>query len=149
MKRTKVRNRKAGGRQSPALRGGFTLLEVILAFTIFAGALAAMGEVVRLANVNARQASDMTTAQMAAQSIMTEVLTGFRELEPENDAQYMIRENQYLAYEIILEQGSLAELVGIRVRVWMNDQNEGPSFDLVRWIIDPEYLTSLTETTES
>ncbi len=57
---------------------GFSLLEVVLALAILAGALAALGEVMRLGDENASAAADETRAEMLAESVMSEILVGAR-----------------------------------------------------------------------
>src|SRR5262245_31381311 len=60
--------------------GGFTLLEIILALAILAGSLAALGEVMRLADQNATMTRDESQAQILAASIMDELIAGARDL---------------------------------------------------------------------
>src|SRR3954464_3509115 len=62
-------------------KSAFTLLEVILSLAILAGALAALGEVMRLADRSASTAEDETQAQILAASIMDELSAGSRELQ--------------------------------------------------------------------
>ena len=55
---------------------GFTLLEIILALAILAGSLAALGEVMRLADQNASMTRDESQAQILASSVMDELVAG-------------------------------------------------------------------------
>ena len=57
-------------------RRGFTLLEVILALTILAGAMAVLGEISRLAMQNATGARDLARAQLLAESKLAEIQAG-------------------------------------------------------------------------
>ena len=57
-------------------RAGFSLLEVILAMAILAGAIAVLGEAGRLALRNAGYARDMAQAQLLCESKMAEIVTG-------------------------------------------------------------------------
>ena len=59
-------------------QSGFTLLEIILALAILAGSLAALGEVMRLADQNASLTEDETQAQILAASVMDELVAGCR-----------------------------------------------------------------------
>ena len=63
-------------RRSAAKRSGFTLLEVILALAILAGAMAVLGEVNRLALRNAAAARDLARAQLLAESKLAEIQAG-------------------------------------------------------------------------
>jgi len=57
-------------------RAGYTLLEVILALAILAGAVAVLGEISRLALQNAASARDLARAQLLAESKMSEIMAG-------------------------------------------------------------------------
>ena len=59
---------------------GFTLLEIILALAILAGAMATLGEVMRLADQNATMTEGETQAQILAASLMDEFACGSREI---------------------------------------------------------------------
>ena len=64
--------------QSPSANAGFTLLEVILSLAILAGSLAALGEVMRMADQAARLTEDETQRKILAASIMDELVCGAR-----------------------------------------------------------------------
>ena len=66
-RRLRIRNPKSEIRNR---RSAFTLLEIILSLAILAGSLAALGEVMRLADQNASMTGDETQAQILAASIM-------------------------------------------------------------------------------
>ena len=57
-------------------RSGFTLLEVILALTILAGAMAVLGEINRQALQNAAAARDLSRALTLAESKLAEIKAG-------------------------------------------------------------------------
>ena len=61
-------------------QSAFTLLEVILALAILAGAIAALGEVMSIAGRNAADAQAEAQAQLLASSMMDELLSGMTEL---------------------------------------------------------------------
>ena len=67
------------GRATPNSQA-FTLLEVILALAILAGALASLGEVVRLSGEHANYARDHSQAQLLAASKLAEITAGAEEL---------------------------------------------------------------------
>ena len=74
-RRLRIRNPKSEIRNR---RSAFTLLEIILSLAILAGSLAALGEVMRLADQNASMTGDETQAQILAASIMDELVAGSR-----------------------------------------------------------------------
>ena len=57
-----------------AARNAFSLLEVILALSILAGAVAVLGELLRTGVRNAQTARDLTRAQMLCEEIEAEVV---------------------------------------------------------------------------
>jgi type II secretion system protein I len=130
---------------------GFSLLEVVLALAILAGAFAALGEVIRLANRNAEQARDETQAELLADSVMAELMSGARLLGNETAAFDLAAEPPWV-YSIVVEPTEYVELVAVRVRVTQDTTPElGPaSCDLIRWLPNPDYLSAAgSETTSS
>ncbi len=63
-------------------RAGFSLLEVILAIAIFAGAIAVLGEVSRLALRNAATARDLAQAQLLGETKLAEIASGITPPDP-------------------------------------------------------------------
>ena len=63
------------------MRRGLTLLEVLLALAILGGALATIGELMRIGARNAEIARDKTTAQLLAEATMGELEVGFLPLQ--------------------------------------------------------------------
>jgi hypothetical protein len=125
----------------------FTLLEIILALAILAGSLAALGEVMRLADQNAAMTRDETQAQILAASIMDELLAGARPLtavtrqvfDPVWDPQWL--------YSVAWDQTALEELVLLRVVVeqQLEARLEPVRFELVRWLPNPDYVPAETQ----
>ena len=68
-------NRKTKCRMTLSRRG-LSLLEVILAIAILAGAIAAIGELVRGGLISATDARDYTRAEIYAESIMSQIVAG-------------------------------------------------------------------------
>ncbi len=67
---------------SPSARRGLTLLEVILALAILAGAVAVLSQLSWSGLENARLAGDVVQAQLMAESLMAELMAGIHPLEP-------------------------------------------------------------------
>jgi type II secretion system protein I len=130
-------------------RQGFTLLEMILSLAILAGAMAAIGELVRMGSVRSSQAVELTRAELLAESVMEEIVAGARPSDPVSMAPY---EQEFDAngepmwlYSIETESTAEQGMFAIRVTVGRNDPSGGGAeYSLVRWMIDPEYLATLT-----
>jgi len=125
---------------------GFTLLEVILALAILAGSLAALGEVMRLADQNAAMSRDETQAQIIAASIVDEMVAGARGVTAVNRAAVDPNWDPQWLYSVALEQTGYDELVAVRVVV--EQQTDVPlqpaRFELNRWLPNPVYAPAET-----
>lgn len=121
---------------------GFTLLEIVLSLAILAGSLAALGEVMRLADRNAQLVRDESQAQILAASVMDELLSGSRLLVAVNQAQMDDVTDPPWLYSVVLEQTPYQELVLVRVQVeqQLPPQQQPAHFELVRWMPNPDYI---------
>jgi len=122
----------------------FTLLEIVLSLAILAGALAALGEVMRLGDQNAEWASDGTQAALLAESVMSEILCGARLLENVNNAEFDLPADPPWAYSVAVEPTEYTELVVVTVSVvqQLPPELEPARCNLVRWMPDPDYLSA-------
>jgi general secretion pathway protein I len=68
--------------RSVVRRGGFSLLEVVLALAILTGAIVVLGEVARMGMRNAQVARDMSQAQLLCESKMAEITSGITPADP-------------------------------------------------------------------
>ena len=134
--------RKKPSSPSRGAKLGFTLLEVILSLAILAGALAALGEVMRLADRSASIAEDETHAQILAASIMDELSAGSRELAAIQQSPLETGDDPPWVYTVDLEQTQYDELVFVRVRVEqeLEARLQPAHFELVRWMPNPNYV---------
>jgi prepilin-type N-terminal cleavage/methylation domain-containing protein len=121
---------------------GFTLLEIILSLAILAGSLAALGEVMRLADRNASLSRDETDAQIIATSIMDELIAGYRALTPVNQMVLNPDISPPWLYSIAVDQTQYTELIALRVLVEQQlDSELAPArFELIRWMMNPDYV---------
>jgi prepilin-type N-terminal cleavage/methylation domain-containing protein len=121
---------------------GFTLLEVILSLAILAGSLAALGEVMRLADQNAAMSRDETHAHIMASSIMDELISGYRTLTQVNQAVFDPNMDPAWLFSIAVEDTSYVELVAVRVLVeqQLDAQLQPARFELVRWLANPNFV---------
>jgi prepilin-type N-terminal cleavage/methylation domain-containing protein len=131
---------------------GFTLLEIILSLAILAGSLAALGEVMRLADRNAEMVRDESQAQILAASVMDELLAGSRQMMAVNQEPFEINSEPPWVYSVAFEETPYLELLLARVRVeqQLPPQQQPAKFELVRWVPNPDNLSATTteETSE-
>jgi prepilin-type N-terminal cleavage/methylation domain-containing protein len=116
---------------------GLSLLEVILAIAILAGAMVVLGQLVRIGTRASQGARDLTQAQLRCESIMAEILAGAAEPEPVTRAE--VPDDPDWLYSIGLEATDQEGLVLLRVTVEQNlpGRKRPRGFSLVRWISDP------------
>jgi type II secretion system protein I len=129
-------------RNDSGLARAFTLLEVILSLAILAGALAALGEVMRLADRSASIAEDETHAQILAASIMDELSAGSRELTAVPQSPLETGDDPPWLYTVEMGQTQYDELVAVTVRVQqdLEARLQPAQFELVRWMPNPDYV---------
>jgi hypothetical protein len=123
------------------------LLEVILALAILAGALAALGEVMRLGDQTASMTEGETQAQILAASMVDELAAGARSLTAVNQAPLDLNSDPPWVYSISLENTGFQELIGVRVLVeqQLDARLQPARFELVRWMANPDYVPPETE----
>lgn len=126
-------------------RRGLSLLEVLLALAILGGALAAIGELMRVGTRSAEESRDETTAQLLAETIMSEVSAGLIPLQSLATAQ--VDDPMYQldwTYSLNVEQVDQQGLVAVWVTVQQNtEQYARPvTYSVSRWMIDPESMTT-------
>lgn len=134
-------------------RNGLSLLEVMLALAILGGALAVIGELTRLGARSAETARDLTKAQRFCENKMAEISTGLITpqaiaLAPLEELEGQPEEEDW-AYTIELEQLPQTGLLGIWVTVEQRADriNRPVSFTLARWMIDPQFLQTMSSAT--
>jgi hypothetical protein len=123
---------------------------MILSLAILAGAMAAIGELVRIGGAQSGQAVELTRAELLAESVMAEIAAGVRTSDPVFMVPY---EEEFGAdgepmwlYSIETENTEQQGMLSIRVTVARNDASGGggTQYSLVRWMVDPEFLATLT-----
>ncbi len=123
---------------------GFTLLEVILALAILAGSMAALGEVMQLAHRNATMTEAETQAQILAASLMDEFASGSRKLDVADQQTIDDKSDPPWVYSVAIENTNINELVAVHLRVEqkMDARLQPASFELVRWMPNPNNVSS-------
>lgn len=121
---------------------GFSLLEVILALAILAGALAALGEVMRLGDENASAAADESRAAMLAESVMSELLVGARPITNVSGATLPLEDDPAWVVSVEVADTPYMELVAVRVSIvqQLPPEQRPARCDLVRWMPNPNYI---------
>ena len=128
-------------------RRGLSLLEVILALAILAGAVAMLGELTRLGNQNAQAARYLTQAQLLCQSKLAEIITGYDlpqsvQLAP-FEADVVPGSNWLYSVDVLPTQREGLIVVQVTVEQDAAAAHRRPIvYSLVRWLPDPEYQDS-------
>ena len=137
-------------RPSPKGRGGFSLLEVILALAVLAGALAVLGEAIRLGMRNAQVSRDLTQAQLLCESKLAEIAAGLTLSDPVQGAPFdcVVGDGQTgwfysISRETMGEEGLL--LVCVTVTQDLPPEKRPVQFALFRWIPDPAAVAAMEE----
>jgi hypothetical protein len=115
-------------------------MEVILAIAILGGAMATIGELIRIGARNAAITRDLTTAQLYCESKMSEAAAGVIDLE-NLETETLDEEGEWMCV-ITTEALDQQQLIAVNVTVGQNpDLFARPvSFSMTRWIIDPAYV---------
>ena len=146
-------------RKAQHRRDAFSLLEVILALAILTGAIAALGEAVRMGMRNAQVARDATRAQLLCESKMAEISSGFTPPTSVSGAAFESMETlgqtpmadlDLWTYSVATETLDEDGLMEITVTVTQDPAKalRPVQFKLVRWMIDPT-IVEVSETVET
>ena len=135
---------------TPSLRSAFSLLEVILALSILAGAVAVLGELLRAGMRNAQTARDLTRAQMLCEGIEEQVVAGA--IAPSSVSSVPCDDDPRWLYSIDCnsDQSGLL-MLDITVTKDLPEAQHPVQFTLWRWMIDPSVApeSNGTEATQS
>ena len=134
-------------------RPAFSLLEVILALSILAGAVAVLGEISRRGIESTRIARDLTYAQLLCESKMAEIAAGIETTDPVDRVKIDLDDptQSNWVYSVTSESTEINGLLAIRVTVSQDipDERRPVHCSLVRWMADPNYEASETSSDES
>lgn len=120
-------------------RRGFSLLEVILAAAILAGAIVVLGEAARHAMRNAEAARDLASAQLLCESRLAEIVSGVLPAESVQNVPIptgLDPTEPAWVYSVNVEQLEVEGLVAVRVTVARDlpAEKRPLQFSLVRWM---------------
>ena len=135
-------------------RGGFSLLEVILALAILAGSMAVLGELARLGLQNAQIARDTAQAQLLCESKLAEITAGITPMQAVSDAEFeepVGDGTMKWLFSIDVQQTNCQGMSAVRVTVVQDlpEKKRPVDFSLVRWMLDPEVEAEESTETES
>lgn len=125
---------------------GFTLLEVILALAILAGAVAVLGEIMAIAGRHARETQAETRAQLFAASVMDEMLSGITEVAQVSRQPLESTETIPWVYSVTVSPTTITGLSTIEVLV---EQDQEPQFNPVKYRLVRYYAEPVTPTNAS
>jgi prepilin-type N-terminal cleavage/methylation domain-containing protein len=127
-------------------RGGFSLLEILLALAILGGSLAILSRIVDTGISAAREARDLSIARMICQAKLSEVLlnstAGFtpQTQPPMPVDSFDSQSTTPFEFSVEVQPGQLGGILLIRVVVEAQNPDGGEPlarYSLVRWMIDP------------
>ena len=123
-------------------RRGLSLLEVMLALTIFGMSMVALGELIRLGARCSTEARELTTAQLYGESIMAEIVAGHRMPDPVMEPTPVeigaSGVDPDWLFSIQVAPAEQPNLVSVTVLVERSiPDRRRTTFSLVRWIPDP------------
>ncbi|MBN2291994.1 MAG: hypothetical protein JXM70_06180 [Pirellulales bacterium] len=124
-------------------RGGLTLFEVILSLAILGGAVAVIAQAAWSGLENARMAKELVQAELLAENVMAELLSGIRPLESAQDSTFeeddSLEDPEQWIYSIDIGPSDIDGMLKASVTVRANnDRPRKVSYSLVRWILDTE-----------
>jgi general secretion pathway protein I len=139
---------------SPGTRGGFSLLEVVLALAILTGSIVVLGEAIRLGARSAEVARDSTQAQLLCEAKMDEISAGITPPDPVQQVPFdcVVGDGDVgwvysITQELTEEQG--LDLVCVTVTQDLPLEKQPVSFSLFRWIPDPSMQAAAQSEAES
>jgi general secretion pathway protein I len=128
-------------------RGGFSLLEILLALAILGGSLAILSSIADTGVSSAREARDLSVARLLCQAKLSEMLLNATATQmspqavPETPLESFDSESMTpFTYSVDVQPGQLDGLLVVRVVVTAQNPSGGPpiaTYSLVRWMVDP------------
>lgn len=130
-------------RDTAGNRAGLTLLEVLVALTIFLLSLGAISQLVTFASQRAQDARHTDDAARLARSKLAEVFAGVVTLSSQSETPFD-DDPDYL-WSMTANSGTLSGLWDVEITVKHKD-DKGPGFTLQQFILDPTLRGSTQDT---
>ncbi len=129
---------------NPSPRGGFSLLEVILATGILLGCLVVLSELANLGRIHASAAEDEATAARLCQNQLNAILSGLAPVAAVSQEPLADAPGWWLSVEV--EPGKQRGVTILRITVGKDEEAGGRpvEFSLVRWLRDPKWTPRQT-----
>lgn len=138
---------------------GLTLVEILLAIVILGGVLTILGEVARQGFHSAGEARDTTQAELICESLMGMLRAGLIPLETQTEipldsdypdtnafrAHNTGEERWYYSVDVFATDTEGLLEVAITVRENLPENQRPIMCRLIRWMIDPDFLTQMEE----
>ena len=127
-------------------RGGFSLLEILLAISILGGSLAVLSQIAEIGTSAAREARDLSTCRILCQSKLTEVLLDASSgISPQSifDAPLESFDSTSITsytHTVEIQPAPLDGLLAVRVTVKALESDDSTAIatvSLTRWVVDP------------
>ncbi len=135
-----MRSQRLQTEQCPR-REGITLLEVVLALGLMAIAMTLLAQLVFIGNRAARDARDLSKAQLYCESVMSEVVVGIR--TPDSVSLSPLDADLDWLYSIDVGTTSSETLSAVRVTVQQNTESARPTtFTMTQWISSASATTT-------
>jgi len=121
----------------PFSRGGFSLLEVLMAMGVLLGCIIVLTELAAIGRAHANDAQTRAKAQLLCQARLNEMLAGVQPVMPVQKR--VIDEEPEWTYSVEIDSSPHPGLSVIRVVVAQDlpEEQRPQSFSLLRWIPDP------------
>ena len=115
-------------------RGGFSLMEVMLATSILLGSSVVLVELATIGRRQANSAYDLNTAQLLCQSKLDEIVAGISAAKSVDEME--LEDNPGWFYSVEFQPRSQQNLVKVKVSVFQEEQESKRPvrFSLVRWL---------------
>jgi type II secretion system protein I len=124
----------------PVARPGLSLLEVLVALAIFLMSFIAIGRLVTFSTDHALDVQMQSQATQMAQSKLNEVIIGSLPLSSQSGT---IDQDTAWNWSVDAEQGDLAALWTVKVRVWRQVDDHEVESTLTQMVLDPTYRGSI------
>jgi general secretion pathway protein I len=128
-------------------RGGFSLLEIMLALAILGGSLALLSRIAETGTSAAREARDLSVARILCQAKLSELLldslstgTSPQSVGPTPLESFDSQSITPFSYSVDVQPAPLEGLLAILVTIEAANPSGGPPlarYSLMRWMVDP------------